>query len=174
VQGQLRGERLDVRVSWTRPANLHLSLQFIGLVGEEMIEPIGAALAGVAAGRAGFEVPVVGVGAFPHVRKARVLWAGCDDAGQRAGDLARAIRAALEPLGFPPERRRYTAHITLARIRRPRPDAALTAALDCLTNKGFGTLRVDAIHLFQSQLHPEGSIYTKLSSHDLTGADVSV
>ncbi len=169
VQNELRRRRFVSRVSWTKPGNLHLSLQFIGLVGPDQVEPIGAALAGVVRGRGGFTLPVKGVGAFPHAARARVLWAGCDDGAGRAGDLAQAVRAALEPLGFPAEPRPYTAHITLGRIRRPRPDAALTAALDSLTNKEFGTMQVDAVHVYQSQLHPEGSIYTKLSSHILTG-----
>ena len=73
----------------------------------------------------------------------------------------------MQPLGFEPEHREFSAHLTLGRIKIPRPDVALTRAIDSLKDTAFGTLRVEAIHLFESQLHPEGSIYTKLSSHAL-------
>jgi len=54
-------------------------------------------------------------------------------------------------------------------VKVPRPDCTLTRALDSLKNAAFGTVRVEALHLYQSELHPAGSIYTKLSSHPLTG-----
>ncbi len=81
--------------------------------------------------------------------------------------LARSVQAAMQPLGFEPEHREFSAHLTLGRIRVPRPDVALTRAIESLKNTAFGTLRVGAIHLFESQLHPEGSIYSKLSTHTL-------
>jgi 2'-5' RNA ligase len=73
----------------------------------------------------------------------------------------------MQPLGFQPERREFSAHLTLGRVKQPRPDVALTRALDSIKNQNFGTMRVEAIHLFQSELHPDGSIYSKLSSHQL-------
>jgi 2'-5' RNA ligase len=96
-----------------------------------------------------------------------VVWVGCDDDGHRLKALASAVHDALQPFGFTTEHHEFSAHLTLGRIRSPRPDAALTRAIDSLKDITFGTLRVEAIHLFESQLHPEGSIYTKLSSHAL-------
>ncbi len=169
AQQQLRHKEVRSRVSWVRSGNLHLSLQFIGLVGEEFVESIGSALAAVASDWWPFSVPVRGLGAFPGLRRARVLWAGCRDPDNQLSRLAAAIQQDLEPLGFPPEQRPFAAHITLGRIRRPQTDPALTAALSCLTNEEFGMLQVDAVHLFQSQLLPDGAIYSKLSSHPLIG-----
>src|SRR5206468_8352657 len=59
-------------------------------------------------------------------------------------------------LGFQPEHREFSAHLTLGRVKFPRPDAALTRALDSIKKDAFGAMRVEAIHLFQSQLHPQG------------------
>ena len=111
--------------------------------------------------------PVAGAGGFPDAIRPRVVWIGCDDSAGQLQALAAAVQTALRPCGLQPAPVAWTAHLTLGRIRSPRPDAALTRALDSLTTQVFGTLRVDAIHLFQSQLQPGGSIYTKLSSHAL-------
>jgi 2'-5' RNA ligase len=165
AQSRLKRAHTGVKVSWTNVANLHLTLQFLGYIEEEVVEKIGAGLAGVAGDHAPFEVTVAGAGAFPDERRPRVLWVGCDDGKLTA--LAKSVHAAMQPLGFQPERREFSAHLTLGRVKQPRPDVALTRALDSIKNQNFGTMRVEAIHLFQSELHPGGSIYSKLSSHQL-------
>jgi 2'-5' RNA ligase len=167
AQARLQRARVGVKVAWTKIENLHLTLQFLGDVEGPAVEKISQALAGVAGRQASFDLPVRGAGAFPDGRRARVVWVGCEDSAGKLKTLAVAVQAAMQSLGFAPERREFSAHLTLGRIKFPRPDAALTTALDSLKNQAFGTLRVDTVHLFQSQLHPEGSIYTKLSSHQL-------
>jgi len=167
AQTRLKRTNLAVKISWTKVANLHLTLQFLGYVEEAVVEKISTALRLVAAQHQPFDVSVHGTGAFPNEKRPRVVWIGCDDAGDHLKSLARAMQDAMEPLGFDPERHEVLAHLTLGRIKSPRVDATLTRAIDSLKDTSFGTLRVEAIHLFESQLHPEGSIYTKLSSHAL-------
>ena len=167
AQARLKRVPLSVKVTWVKPANLHLTLQFLGHVDEGKLDPIKAALAAVAGAHPAQEVTVAGAGAFPDLERARVLWVGCDDADGRLKTLAEAVQRAMLPLGFEPERRGFSAHLTLGRVKFPRPDAALTKALDSLKDTFFGKMRVDALHLFESQLHPEGSVYSKLSSHAL-------
>jgi len=167
VQERLKRAHVGVKVSWTKVDNIHITLQFLGYVEETVVAKMSAALEQIAAERTVFELDVHGAGAFPDERRARVLWVGCDDSEGKLRTLAQAVQAAMQPLGFDPERREFSAHLTLGRVKFPKPDAALTKALDSIKNQGFGTMRVDAVHLFQSQLHPEGSIYSKLSSHRL-------
>jgi 2'-5' RNA ligase len=167
AQVRLKRAHIGVKVSWTKIDNIHLTLQFLGYVEEEAIDRIKAALESVACQHGGFSVSVQGAGAFPNERSPRVLWVGCEDAEGKLRGLARAVKSATQPLGFEPEHREFSAHLTLGRIKQPRADVALTRALDSIKNQAFGTLRVAAIHLFESKLHPEGSIYTKLSSHAL-------
>ncbi|HUJ11910.1 MAG TPA: RNA 2',3'-cyclic phosphodiesterase [Verrucomicrobiae bacterium] len=167
AQARLKRAPAGVKVSWTKIDNTHLTLQFLGYVEEEAIESIKELLESVAQKHCRFEIAVQGAGAFPNERSPRVLWVGCDDAEGKLKELAQALQAAMQPLGFKPEHREFSAHLTLGRVKFPRPDAALTKALDSIKNQAFGTLRVAEIHLFESQLHPEGSIYTKLSSHAL-------
>jgi 2'-5' RNA ligase len=167
AQARLKRAHVGVKVSWTKIANIHLTLQFLGYVEAPAIEKVGTALQAVAERHEPFDVPVRGAGAFPDDHRPRVLWVGCDDAAGRLKALAQAVQAATQPLGFEPERREFSAHLTLGRVKLPRPDAALTRALDSIKNEDFGAMRVEAIHLFESQLHSEGSIYSKLSSHTL-------
>jgi 2'-5' RNA ligase len=167
AQALLKRAPVGVKISWTKVANLHLTLQFLGDIGEAVVDKITPALRSVAAQRQPFDVTVRGAGAFPDEKRPRVVWIGCDDDGKKLQALARAVHDTMQPFGFAPDHHEFSAHLTLGRIRSPRPDAALTRAMDSLKDKAFGTLWVEAIHLFESQLHPEGSIYRKLSSHAL-------
>ncbi|MCG3146697.1 MAG: RNA 2',3'-cyclic phosphodiesterase [Verrucomicrobiae bacterium] len=169
TEAQARLQQSHAKVAWTKVENLHLTLQFLGRIPEVQVGEIGAALAPVAIRHVAFAVTVAGAGAFPDEVKPRVLWLGCDDAGGRLKALARDVRQAMTALGFQPDEHEFTPHLTLGRSKTPRPDAALTQALDSIKKDAFGTLRVEAIHLYQSQLHPDGSVYTKLSSHALKG-----
>ena len=167
AQARLKRAHVGVKISWTKIDNLHLTLQFLGYVEEAVVEKIKTALQVVAVQHQPFELSVHGAGAFPNEDRPRVIWVGCHDAEGKLKGLAQAVQAAMQPLGFEPEHREFSAHLTLGRVKFPRPDVALTRAVDSLKDTSFGTWRVEAIHLFESQLHPEGSIYTKLSSHAL-------
>jgi 2'-5' RNA ligase len=164
---RLKQTNFGVKISWTKVANLHLTLQFLGNIEAGAVDNFNSALRLVAAQQQPFEISVRGAGAFPNEKWPRVIWIGCDDSKNRLKALALMVQDAMQPFGFTYERRGFAAHLTLGRIKAIRPDAALTRAIESLKDTAFGTLRVEAIHLFESQLHPEGSIYTKLSSHAL-------
>jgi len=188
AQARLKRANLGVKVSWAKIENVHLTLQFLGCVEEPVVPKISEALSVVAKQHEPFDLRVKGAGAFPDEKRPRVLWVGCNDvsiAGARHAvplrDLARAVQIEMQQFGFEPEHREFSTHLTLGRIKPapmksgiPKPDDALTRALDSIKDTDFGTMHVDAIHLFQSQLHPEGSIYTKLSSHTFTGGHHAV
>jgi 2'-5' RNA ligase len=169
AQARLKRARLGVKVSWTNIANVHLTLQFLGYVEEQAVAAISAALESLARERMGFDLNICGVGAFPSLSRPRVLWVGCEDVSAGLKAAALAVYEAMRPLGFEPEQRDFSAHLTLGRVREPRSDVALTKALESIKQESFGVMRVRTVHLFQSQLHPQGSIYTKLSSHELKG-----
>jgi 2'-5' RNA ligase len=149
-------------VAWTAEPNLHVTLKFLGHVDEARLPDVAAAL-GAAATVATFDVEVCGLGAFPGATRPRVLWAGAP--GSPAfGRLAEAVDGALVALGFAPEERGFTPHVTLGRVRQPRRDVALTAALEAAAARPFGTLRVDRVVLMRSDLSPRGVRYTELAA----------
>src|SRR5207302_1775918 len=108
-----------------------------------------------------FDLTLAGAGAFPKRGAPRVLWAGVTAGREELLLAEREISSRLATLGIPEEERAYSPHLTLARVREP---AGLRSArlLEGLTDKRFGTVRIDAITLFHSKLSPKGPTYTPL------------
>jgi 2'-5' RNA ligase len=171
LQGELRraAGRAAGEVKWVAPENVHLTLQFLGAVSEERVADVAAAVAGTAAAGAPLELAVTGAGAFPSARRARVLWAGL------AGDLAplQALVAELgrrlAPLGFPPEERPFSPHLTLGRARDARGLPGLAAALAHAGGETAARWRAGELILFRSHLSPHGPRYEALARAPLGG-----
>ena len=153
-------------MSWVAPQNLHLTLKFLGGVEPDRLEAVAAALAAVAAAGPAFDLALQGVGAFPAPTRPRVIWAGVAGSAEVAG-LASRVDESMAPLGFVPEGRPFSAHVTLGRVRDPRRDPALAAALTLGAGREFGGFRVDEIALVRSDLSPRGARYTPLGSWPL-------
>jgi 2'-5' RNA ligase len=168
AQGRLRQVPADV--SWTLPGNIHLTLKFLGEIGERGVERVGRALEGAAASHAPFTARVGGFGVFPPKGPPRVLWAGMTEGGEALVSLQASVERALAALGFPREGRPFRPHLTLGRVRSPRNAAALAEAAAALGGGVLGTVTVAHIDLMRSQLHPKGSIYTVLRSIPLGAA----
>lgn len=148
-------------VAWVAPANLHVTLKFLGEVDEGRVPSVAAALAAAAGAHGAFDVSVRGLGAFPSPERPRVLWAGLEDDAGRLGALAGGVDAACAALGFPRETRAFASHVTLGRAREGRRQPALA---DALARGGeFGRVRVERVALMQSELSPRGSRYSELA-----------
>jgi 2'-5' RNA ligase len=174
------GFALDAR--WARPESLHVTLKFIGEQPEAAVEKINQALATISSSTS--EIHFRGYGFFPTAKSPRVFWIGLQAVPPLAA-LAAAIDHNLASLGIPKERQPFSPHLTLARgsgaSRSPRSrspgksevDAPhgifqrLQEKLAALPTPEFGTLTPNQFFLYQSQLSPKGSKYTKLSAFDL-------
>jgi 2'-5' RNA ligase len=152
-------------VAWVATENLHVTVKFLGGVDEARLADVAAALKRAATVPA-FEVEIVGLGAFPAASRPRVLWAGAPGAPAFMR-LAEGVDQALVALGFAPEARGFTPHVTLGRVREPRRDLALTDALAAAASRPFGALRVERLSLMRSDLSPRGARYTELSAAPL-------
>lgn len=140
-------------VRWTNVDNQHVTLNFLGWVEARVLPEVTAAVD--AAGRAHGPAPVSlsGLGAFPRARRARVLWAGIEDPQGLLPALAGDLGARLRSVGYEPEDRPYTPHLTLARLKTPRP----VELPDLPASPGPFT--VDRVTLFRSRLSPSGARY---------------
>jgi len=167
VQERLR--RLQADVSWVKPANLHITLKFLGETEPKRLESIGSELTEAARSAAPFSLAVAGVGTFGG-RIPRVVWAGVREGAAPLEALAGTVEDGLARLGFPKERRRFTAHFTLGRVRSPRNAEVLLAAIRDEPTELLGTVFVKEFVLMQSQLDPGGSIYTALEHFPLGAA----
>jgi 2'-5' RNA ligase len=141
-----------------------VTLKFLGGVETPRLAPVAAALVDAASTCAPFELAVRGLGAFPSRTRARVVWAGIDDGGATAR-LATRVEAAMVELGFEREARPFAGHVTLGRVRQPRGNPRLAAALD--GHSAYGRLRVDRVVLMRSDLSPRGARYTELAEAPL-------
>ena len=164
VQDRLRRAQADV--SWVRPANLHITLKFLGETEPKRLERIGPVLAETARSAAPFSLAVAGVGTFGG-RIPRVVWTGVRDGAASLEALAGAVENGLARIGFAKERRGFTAHFTLGRVRSPRNAEGLLAAIRDEPAALLGTVPVVEFVLMQSQLDPGGSIYTALERFPL-------
>ncbi len=165
VQDRLR--RSGVEAGWVRPESIHLTLKFLGEVEEARQGEIFDALRKAAAGVSPFTIAVAGAGAFPGSRNARVLWLGITGDLAPLAALQETIEEAMEGLGFRREDRKFTPHLTLARIRQGRPPSGLQKALDEIKDTGLPAFEVDSVHFMKSDLQPSGPVYTELGRVEL-------
>lgn len=142
---------------WTRPEGIHLTLKFLGEISAEQVQQVTEALA-ILPPFEPFSIEVRGFGFFPDARRPRVFWVGLQ-APPNLGELARCVEASMEKLGFPPENRSFTPHLTLARFKIPRAQPTLQALLERQGESILGRFEVSEFFLFESKLSPHGAEY---------------
>lgn len=160
-------------VRWVPGHNVHLTLKFLGDVSPSNLELIQDLLATHASQYQPFDVLVGGFGCYPNARRPRVLWIGLM-APPELASLQRELDAATARLGYSSEERAFSPHLTIGRVRQNASAADLQrirAEVEQLSIGDVGSLRVEAIHLFKSELHPAGSVYTRLFSARLGAAE---
>lgn len=137
-----------LKVAWVPAANLHLTLQFLGMIEEELVEGIAGRLKKIS--QAPFEARAKGFGAFPSSAggvKPSVLWVGVDG-GPALVTLQREVEAAMTSLGFPKEARPYHPHVTVGRVKEQRADVPFTWASEA----DLGSSTMNEIVVYQSPL----------------------
>jgi 2'-5' RNA ligase len=165
VQEQLRKANVDA--SWTRAEGMHLTLKFLGEVPEMKVPEIAGGLHSAAEGAGRFRLEVKGVGTFPNPRNARVVWIGFSGDIGKLTELQEAIEDAMERIGFAREERRFTAHLTLGRIKHIRSRDGWLSALEAMKDIRISGFDVDAVSLMKSELRPSGAVYTEMSRVEL-------
>jgi len=171
LQAQLRQEVPEGLVRWVKPEGIHLTLQFLGDVPAVRIDAIADAMRQACAPQAAFRFAIGGMGCFPDVRRPRVIWVGVDEPAGALLNLQRAIVQAMKPLGFAPEKRPFSAHLTLGRVKEGRP--AMLQALGARVTQGgpeLGAQAATEVHLIRSDLRPSGAVYTTLAVAPLSPA----
>ena len=151
-------------VRWVASQNLHLTLKFLGDVSPANLERLVDVLKTEAAAHEPFSMSVGGLGAFPTPRRARVIWIGLEAPAGLAA-LQHGVEAVAARLGYGPEERPFSPHLTIGRVGQSVSAADLQrirTALEAIAVGALGTVRVDAIHIFKSDLQPGGAVYTNL------------
>jgi 2'-5' RNA ligase len=166
LQRDLKAQAPPKAVRWTRPESIHLTLQFLGDVAPNQVEAIADALREVCADRTPFTFQLREVGVFPNPNRPRVVWAGIAEPSGALAALQKQVSQALATLGFEPEKREFTPHLTLGRAARDARRQELAELGDLITRfdiGAFGQVFVDHVTLMKSDLKPSGAVYTPLA-----------
>lgn len=165
---RLRG--CDAKVSWVAPANMHITLKFLGDQPDKRVATICRAVQQATSPVQPFEFHCEGVGAFPNPERPRTLWIGVSDGVEPFRALHASVDAALAGEGFAQDRRGFQPHLTIGRVRS---GGASQQTLGTLIQKhaqfAAGTVSADEVLVFASQLSPDGPTYDVLARAKLGG-----
>lgn len=165
-----RGSSKDIRITWVQPSSIHLTMKFLGDTDEERIGPIREALERAMSGFERVTMPIERLGVFPRLQQPRVLWVGPSaqweqgDDAKRLVALHRVVEDCCQPFGFAPEDRRWSPHLTLARVKEGERHVGQALAKSGVLDRpiSLGLLAVNSVVLMKSELRPGGAVYTKL------------
>lgn len=160
---------LEPSFAWVAPEKRHLTLRFLGEVDEVALPGLLALTDRIAATHRPFDMDLGGIGGFPNLRRARVLWTGVEQE-PRLELLHHDLELALEELGYELEGRPFRPHVTVARVRTPLDVERGRALARAARKVAFSaTQHVAALTLFDSVLGPSGARYRRVHAATLGG-----
>lgn len=162
-------KRIGADVKWVRPESMHLTLRFMGNLTLSEIQLAGEAVFQVAKKFAPFSVELKGFGTFPPGRRPRVLWIGLAQGEKELKEIFQNLEQELISRGLGEADKPFAGHLTLGRIKTSKKLDFILEYFKKEAEKSFGVFEAKTICLFQSQLHPEGAIYTALREEVLAG-----
>ena len=159
LQRDLRGINSNVR--WVNSGNIHVTLKFLGDIQESLVPQIGDVLDEISSRTHQFKITIQNTGFFPNSRRPRVLWVGVNDEDNQLKTLFNQIEIGLRPLGFSKEKRGFTPHLTIGRVKSPKGIEAVISEMQSL---GFPAKSFEAkdVLLIKSTLKSTGSVYEPL------------
>ena len=160
----------DMRISWVPPAKIHLTIKFLGDMDEQFLDPLLGVVEQAIGSQPLVNVPLERLGVFPRLHSPRVLWVGPSEHWERGTEakrmveIHRAIEQACADLGFPPETKSFSPHLTLARVKMGAWHVGAALAKSGVLDRplSLGSLAVESVVLIKSELNPTGSVYTRL------------
>lgn len=166
--GRMRpvAERRGLKVGWVPAANLHVTLKFLGWTSSEVVEAVQDRVAAAVKGVRPFDVGARGSGAYPSLAGARILWVGVHDGSGALAQLAARVEAAVAALGFAPEARPFSPHLTIGRVKGG--EGAEEVLSGCRSND-FGNSSIREVVLYESLMRSSGSEYLALARIPLEG-----
>jgi 2'-5' RNA ligase len=142
------------------PKNIHITVRFLGDIPSDMVEKVYEEMKLVQF--LPFDVKIYGIGAFPDVRYPRVCWAGMTEGADQLRGIFSQLEPRLRRLGFAPDPKGFSPHLTIARVRSGRNKAELAKCIMESKDYDFGLVRAECLRLKRSDLTPRGPIYSTL------------
>ena len=158
AQDKLVNTGADLKL--VKPQSIHMTMRFLGDVHPSMVDAIHEEMEKVSF--TPFDVELKGIGVFPNMKYLRVVWAGIHKGANELKKIFDQLEPRLRKLGFRPDPKGFSPHLTIARVRRGRNKAELIRCVKELADYEFGILRADCLRLKKSVLTPKGPIYSTL------------
>jgi 2'-5' RNA ligase len=158
VQRVLAKTGADLKL--VEPKNIHITLRFLGNIMPSTVEKIYTEMTKIQFTT--FDVKISGIGAFPKLHYPRVLWTGITKGADQLRSIFEQLEPRLQTLGFAPDPKGFSPHLTIARVRSGRNREALVKCVSENANLEFGTIRAECLKLKRSDLTPRGPIYSTL------------
>jgi 2'-5' RNA ligase len=160
IQEKLAGHRFKVR--WVKAESIHLTLKFLGDVDGHLIDDVAASVTDAVDGMPPFQLYAKGIGVFPSIKRARVIWLGISGQVPALTELQKTIEINLARLGFPHDRRPFSGHLTLGRTKGAIEAVTLRKAIDEFRTFESESFIVEKVTVFRSEVKPTGAVYTEL------------
>ena len=160
-------KKADVDVKWIAPENIHLTLKFVGNIEEDILPDLNKIIGDAASRASPFKMNIEKVGAFPTIKRPRVIFVCAQEKGDNLLKIHESINANLEKLSIEKDPRKFVGHVTLGRVRSQKNIKKLINALKSDGVNFFGQAKVNSISLMRSTLTPSGPIYTRLNSFEV-------
>jgi len=160
-------------VRWIPAKNIHLTIKFLGDVSVVNLGLLINVIQSEVNRHPSFDLSVGGLGTFPSTRRPRVIWVGVK-APVELDALHHSVETEMARLGYVPEDRPFSPHLTLGRVARNVNTEELRRISDTMSNTkvGFlGATHIDAVHLYRSDLQPGGAVYSRLFTASLINAE---
>jgi 2'-5' RNA ligase len=170
VNAQEDLKRSGLKIRWVRKEGIHLTVKFLGDIDRRDVDRIHGAMQQATQAFSPLVLRGEGVGVFPDLKRARVVWVGVSGDIKDLRDLQGELEDKLNGLGFPREKRSFKGHLTLGRIKGRLDGAKLGEALRALGDFQTEPFAVQSLVLFQSDLRPDGAVYTRLAEATLESA----
>jgi 2'-5' RNA ligase len=151
----------DANVKLVEPENIHITLKFLGDTDEQLIDDIREIIKSSTEEIKPFNIQLTGTGVFPNPNYIRVVWIGIENYEQ-IEIIAKKIDDKILELGFEKERRGFSPHLTIARVRSAKNKDKLLQVVEKYKETVFADIKVESVKLMKSDLTPKGPIYTTL------------
>ena len=161
IQDELRDALPGKDYRWVRPEGIHLTLKFLGDVDSSRVEHLSRLMNDMAKKHPAYELSTGSLGCFPHSKRPRVLWVGLEGNLNALKNLQEELEHQLMPLGFDPDSRGFSPHLTLARVKQTSGKAEDISARLSQVQQKYQTVSwtVTSFNLIQSILKPSGAVY---------------
>jgi len=158
VQNMLVETGAGLRI--VKPENIHMTLRFLGDISPSQVDAIHGEMEKV--DFAPFNVEIKGLGAFPNLRHISVIWAGIRSGANELRQVFYQLEPRLQGLGFKPDPKGFSPHLTIARVKTARNKTELVKRIDALEDFEFGIVKAECLRLKKSVLTPQGPLYSVL------------